>query len=381
MIKKSSLLWPMFLLVSLPLVAAWFAYPQTHIPPGFGIFPPLFVAEPPGFNLLVFILIALLELAVGLFLLFPQWFGFKPVSVPAAAARVKLPVWFWIGLLLTGFFWWLMWARETPFGDLVYYAFTPMWWGFILLLDGIVYSRSNGYSLLASRPKTFVISAVVSVFGWYLFEYLNYFALSNWYYPNSTMPELSHGMIVALFLLAYTTVWPAIFEWYALLNTCPKLASRYSNGPRLVLSGNLLMWLGLLMMVAMVFYPYPLFWAMWVGTLLVVSGTLQRLGIEGPFSELAKGNWGPMILMALSSLLNGFFWEVWNYGSAHPSAVPATNPNYWIYDIPYVNVIHIYAEMPLLGFAGYLPFGIMVWVVFIWAGKLLGFDTRLLKDK
>jgi len=36
--------------------------------------------------------------------------------------------------------------------------------------------------------------------------------------------------------------------------------------------------------------------------------------------------------------------------------------------------------MPLLGYMGYLPFGILVWVVFIWLGALFGFDTGLLKD-
>ena len=36
--------------------------------------------------------------------------------------------------------------------------------------------------------------------------------------------------------------------------------------------------------------------------------------------------------------------------------------------------------MPLLGYFGYLPFGLLVWVMFIWAGKVFGFDTNLLKS-
>ncbi|HEY8034127.1 MAG TPA: hypothetical protein VIF37_00870 [Methylobacter sp.] len=155
------LIWPIILSVVLPLVAAWFAYPETHLPPGFGVFPPLFVADPPGFNLIIFIVLALVEAAVVLFLLFPQWFGFTIPVPPPKPAPAHFPVWFWIGAVLTLFFWWLMWARVTPFGDLVYYAFAPLWWGFILALDGLVYRRSGGYSLLASRPKTLLISAVV----------------------------------------------------------------------------------------------------------------------------------------------------------------------------------------------------------------------------
>lgn len=383
--NKWGLIWPILLVLLLPLAASWFAYPQTHLPPGFGIFPPgpTAVEPPPGFNLTVFVIAALAVLAIILLYLFPQWFGFKPPATDSATAgrTVRYPIWFWIGAVLTLFFWWLMWERETPFGGLVYYAFSPMWWGFILLLDGIVYRRSGGYSLLASRTRTFIISAVVSIGGWCFFEYYNYFALDNWYYPNRDLPALSHGTVVSLFLIAYTTVWPAIFEWYTLLNTFPKLVARYANGPRLALSGNTLLWGGFALIVGMVFFPYPLFWAQWVGSMAVFSGILIRMGIPSPFTGLAEGNWSPIALIALSSFLNGLFWEVWNWGSAHYIAgLPSTNPNYWIYDIPYVNVIHIHAEMPLLGFAGYLPFGIMVWVVFIWAGKLFGFDTRLLKD-
>ncbi len=374
------LVWPIVLSIILPLVAAWFAYPETHLPPGFGVFPPLSVEPPPGFNLVIFIALALVEAVVILFLLFPQWFGFTiPIPAPKPATPVQFPAWFWIGAALMLFFWWLMWTRVTPFGSLVYYAFTPLWWCFILTLDGLVYHRSGGYSLLAARPQTLLISAAVSLFGWFYFEYFDYFALGNWYYPNSTMPELSHAMVVLLYITAYTTVWPVIFEWYTLLNTFPGLVSRYSKGPKIALPGGLLFWGGFLMIFAVVFFPYPLFWVMWIGPLAIFSGQLIRKGIWNPFTGMAEGNWGPALLMALSALFNGFFWELWNWGSAHP-AEPVTNPNYWIYDIPYVNVIHIFAEMPLLGYLGYMPFGILTWAVFIWLGALFGFDTTLLNS-
>ncbi|GBG13237.1 mechanosensitive ion channel protein MscS [Novimethylophilus kurashikiensis] len=373
------MLWPVLALILVPLAMAWLAYP-SHLPPGFGIFPPAFVAAPPGFSLPIFILIALAEAAVAVFLLFPSWFGFKPVTPAPMPQKAKLPVWFWIGAAATLFFWWLMWKRVTPFGDLVYYAFSPLWWGFILTLDGLVYRRAGGKSLLASKPKTLLISAMVSIGGWIFFEYLDYFVLGNWYYPNGHMPELSHAKIVVLFLIAYTTVWPALFEWYNLLNTFPTLVARYANGPKLSLPGNLMLWGGLASVAAMVFLPYPLFWVMWIGPLAVFAGMLISNNLPSPFAALAQGNWSPMLLIALGSLFNGFFWEFWNWCSANPNPLPATNPNYWIYDIPYVNVIHICAEMPLLGFAGYLPFGILVWVLFIWAGEVFGFDSDITLD-
>ena len=64
--------------------------------------------------------------------------------------------------------------------------------GLCFVLDGLTYRYSGGYSLFSSRPKTFLISAIVSVGGWFYFEYFDYFALGNWYYPNTAIPGLSH---------------------------------------------------------------------------------------------------------------------------------------------------------------------------------------------
>jgi hypothetical protein len=364
-------------MIVLPLIASWFAYPVSHLPPGFGVFPPAFVQNPPGFNWLIFIALALIEIAFLVFLIFPQWFGFKSITSLSNTNLKALPIWFWVGLGFTLFCWWLMWSRTTVFGNLVYYAFTPMWWGFIFVLDGLTYRYSNGYSLFASRPKTLLISAIVSVGGWFFFEYFDYFTLGNWYYPNTTIPGLNHASIVTLFLVAYSTVWPALFEWYTLLNAFPSISNRYSQGPKLTLPAKPMLWLSFVLIAAVPFFPYPLFWAMWVAPFVGIAGILMICNIWTPLTSLAQGNWSPTLLIALSSLFNGFFWEVWNYGSAHPS-LPVTNPNYWIYDIPYVNVLHIDAEMPLLGFFGYLPFGLLVWVVFIWSGKVFHFNTNLL---
>ena len=78
----------------------------------------------------------------------------------------------------------------------------------------------------------------------------------------------------------------------------------------------------------------------------------------------------------------GLVWEFWNYGSAHPEN-PVTNVNYWMYNVPYVNIpwIHIPSEMPLLGYFGYMPFGILVWQFYIWAGQLCGFDSDITVSK
>lgn len=377
--SRLTLIATVVVMIILPLIASWFAFPVTHLPPGFGVFPPLFVQDPPGFNLIVFIALSLIEAGIVIFLIFPQWFGFTPVAPTPKPPLNALPFWFWLGLGVTLFFWWLMWTRTTVFGSLVYYSFTPLWWGFIFVLDGLTYRYTGGYSLFASKPKTFITSAIVSVGGWFFFEYFDYFALGNWYYPNTLIPGLSQTTIVCLFFVAYSTVWPAVFEWYTLLNAFPQIVNRYSQGPKLNLPGKPMLYLSFLLFAAVPFWPYPLFWAMWIAPLIGIAGILMMQNVRTPFTAMSNGNWSPTLLIALSSLFNGFFWEVWNFGSAHPT-LPVSNPNYWMYDIPYVNVIHIYAEMPLLGFFGYLPFGVLVWVVFIWAGRVFNFDTSLLTD-
>ncbi|MDG6772845.1 hypothetical protein QCB45_00700 [Thiomicrorhabdus sp. ZW0627] len=327
--SKKGLLLPIVFLTIIPLIASWFAY-ADHLPPGFGVFPPLQITDPPtpGFSIWVFLVLLAVEIFLTIFLLFPQKFGFKPVPAPAPYDRKALPWWFWLGAAVMLVFWYLMWARPEPLMELVYFAFTPLWWGFITVIDGVVYSRSGGYSLMSKKPKLFAITIVVSLFAWYYFEYFDYFALGNWYYPNSVLiPELSHTTVVILFLVAYTTVWPAVFEWYTLLHTFPKLAVKYSDGPKINLPGYPMLIIGLALMAIMVFYPYPFFWALWIGVMLAFAGVLAIMNIPSPISELAKGNWSPMILIALSSLFNGFFWEMWNYGSAHPTD-PISNPNY-----------------------------------------------------
>ena len=54
-----------------------------------------------------------------------------------------------------------------------------------------------------------------------------------------------------------------------------------------------------------------------------------------------------MVSAALAALICGFFWEMWNFYSLAR----------WTYSVPLVHRFQIF-EMPLLGYAGYLPFGL-----------------------
>ena len=60
------------------------------------------------------------------------------------------------------------------------------------------------------------------------------------------------------------------------------------------------------------------------------------------------------LALAFAALICGFFWEFWNYW-----AVPK-----WTYTVPYVGFFKIF-EMPLLGYLGYLPFGLELYAFVI----------------
>jgi hypothetical protein len=94
-------------------------------------------------------------------------------------------------------------------------------------------------------------------------------------------------------------------------------------------------------------WPEQLFAMLWLAPLLVLAGLQKLVTGESLFSPLARGDWRPVLLPALAALVCGFFWEMWNWGSAAQ----------WHYSVPYVQGLSIF-EMPLLGYAGYLPFGV-----------------------
>ncbi|HID02221.1 MAG TPA: hypothetical protein EYP18_03270 [Desulfobacterales bacterium] len=74
--------------------------------------------------------------------------------------------------------------------------------------------------------------------------------------------------------------------------------------------------------------------------------------METIFTPLKQGNWSRIVLLAIAAVICGFFWEMWNSFSYAK----------WIYSIPYVQKYHIF-EMPILGYAGYLSFGLECGVI------------------
>src|SRR6266436_6674349 len=105
--------------------------------------------------------------------------------------------------------------------QLVGHWFTPIvWTGYILLVDASVY-RFSGRSLLTTDRLEFVIIVVVSIGGWWLFEFYNAprFWKSDlelwWHYhnlePNPFLRRVGYDW-------AFATISPALFETAELFN-------------------------------------------------------------------------------------------------------------------------------------------------------------------
>ncbi|MCP4154189.1 MAG: small-conductance mechanosensitive channel [bacterium] len=379
--KKMMLIISLALVIILPFLGGFIRW--KGLPPGFGLIPPVKVVEKPGFSWIYFIILAIISAILLAIMVFPKWFGFKYDSKRApkldhGGLKAYFPKWFWWGLFFCLLGWIVQWAKFEWMGFFKYLGFIPQWWGFIFVVDGWVYKRNYGDSIVSREPWMMGAVGLVSVVGWGLFEYLNYFIMENWYYPYSDM--LTAGQFVILCIFSFSVVRPIIFEFYTLLDSFECISKRYANGPRLKLSPNGTLWMfiaGLLLTFGFGLYPYILFWAVWVGPMLLLTSMIAMLGFWTPFEPIARGNWNTLILISMAALLNGFFYEIWNFGSQFIRPEVMANPNYWKYDVPYVSRFFMFSEMPLLGYFGYLPFGVLNWIWWILSADLFGMSPDL----
>lgn len=374
-------------IVFLPYLGAWVYYDEGNFPVDYFSYPPLSAPPKDDFNLLIFIGVSIAFLATLLLYLFPPLFGFKKVEVPVQTTRekIRLPVWFWVGLLIWGVTMIVLWGKFQEPKLLLNWSFIPLAWGFTLMLDGWVYVRANRRSLVSRSPNELVGIGVAATAGWMLFEYLNFFVDENWYYPCGGLIPDDEFTVYAI--IGSSGLMPAVFELYNLMNTYPSFRHRYDRGPKLTLSKSvrtIILVLALAGMFCVGFFPDGMFGVLWISPLLIISVVLENLGIWTPFTPVKDGNWSPLLKYALTYVIYGFLLEFWNYYnsihvSADPSDIIAYTPAHWVYSLPFVNVLHVF-EMPLLGFLGYVPFGIYCASYWISFAFLLNIPTQFAQD-
>lgn len=266
----------------------------------------------------------------------------------AAAPRGKFPAWGWMALIWTGAWWALAWTRLPWFKPLQHYTFFPLWLGFIISANAAI-QRRTGSCLMRRAPARWLALFGASAACWWTFEWLNRL-VRNWHYLNAEnfgpLAYFAHATV------CFSTVLPAVAAVAEGLGTGPGWRAHASHGPAwpwLTRRSTALALLvgGCAALVATGACPNWFYPALWVSPLaLALAAPVVKRG-SGLARELAAGDWQRAGTWMIAAVICGFFWELWNWRSVAK----------WIYTVPGVDRWHLF-EMPALGYAGYLPFGL-----------------------
>ncbi|MBP2669108.1 MAG: conserved rane protein of unknown function [Deltaproteobacteria bacterium] len=274
--------------------------------------------------------------------------NFRPEGEPRKALR-PFPRWGWAGLAAMAFSWLLAWTRLPWMEALQAHTFTPLWLSHIVVVNALSFRRT-GECLLLSRTRRFLLLFPASAAFWWCFEYLNRF-VGNWYYLEP--PGFGAGEYFLFATLPFATVLPAVLSTRELLLSFPRVDGAFCGWrplspahPRAGAAAALLLSCAGLLAVGVV--PDVVFPLVWVAPPAILVALPALRGEVHALSGISAGDWRPFAASSLAALACGFFWEMWNFGSLAK----------WVYAIPYVDALHVF-EMPLPGYAGYLPFGVL----------------------
>ncbi len=262
--------------------------------------------------------------------------------------KTRFPPHGWIGLTLAVVFWAINWNWS---GSRTHWAFFPMWLGYCLLIDGLVFART-GISLLTRNWRNYISLFLLSAPVWWLFEALN-LRTQNWTYLGlEGFTSLQYAFWTTL---SFTTVIPAVFgsaEFFASFNFVQQLGRGLIIRPdkRTTLSFFVAGWV---MLALMLLWPSVFFPFVWLSPYCIFEPLNVWMKNRSLAEWTKNGDWRPVISLWLGVLLTAFFWEMWNYYS-YPK---------WVYHVPWGNWLHVF-EMPLLGYGGYLPFALELYAIY-----------------
>ena len=303
----------------------------------------------PGFCLLSILIVA----ATG-----PVIFRIITARAPLSRPAGRFPWWGWCALISGTLTWVLAWTRFPWFTPFQPFTFTPLWLSYIVVMNALAYRRS-GRSPLTHHTLPFLALFPISALFWWFFEYLNRF-VQNWHYLG--IGELSPGTYIVRAMLPFATVLPAFVATRAWLASYPGFQTGLVDWrptpvrhPRRLAATCLVV--AAFSLAGIGIWPDQLFPVIWISPLIIIASLRALLGEPTLLNDPGHGDWRRVILAATAALVCGFFWEMWNLYSLQK----------WIYTVPYVDRFHLF-EMPILGYAGYLPFGIECALVTAWVG-------------
>lgn len=289
---------------------------------------------------------------------------------------MRLPVHTWVGLALLAISEGAMLAELEPFWT----WHTPFaWTGYILLLDGIVYTL-RGSSWLTTNRSEFVFLAIVSIPLWVVFEGYN-LLIRNWYYIN--LPE---NLFVRYFgyAWAFATISPGIFQTAELVSVVRNPRTRFArSGPharsKLVAGSPVsigqghfsradraMIAIGAAMLLLPIVWPSPYLAApVFLGFIFLLDPLNARAGDESLFRDWRSGNHNRVINLLLAGFICGGLWEFWNFWARAK----------WIYTVPILGDIKIF-EMPVLGYFGFPPFALECFTMYVFVRRMVWRGSR-----
>ena len=238
--------------------------------------------------------------------------------------------------------------------------FTPIaWTAEILIVDAAVLAVS-GRSRMHDEPGRFLLTALLSIPLWLIFEAYN-LRLQNWTYVG--LPESEAAALLG-YGWSFATITPGIFEAADLVEAFgwfkrarPVKFSRTAQAVMIVIGAACLV-VPLAIPVRVGAYLFGLVWA---GFVLLLDPINYRLGLASLLGDLAEGRRGRLYSLLASGWICGWLWESWNYWAAAK----------WHYTFPIFQNMKIF-EMPVPGYLGFLPFALecfTMWVTAEWVVK------------
>ncbi len=238
--------------------------------------------------------------------------------------------------------------------------FTPIvWTGYLLFMDALV-ARLTGRSYLTTARGELVLVAIVSIAGWWLFEWYN--APRFWRGGDDAVGLWwqYHGLEPNLFLRrlgydwAFATIFPALFLTAAALRATVFARGRVRpwTPPRWLLTTAVV--IGVLAVAAPIIvvsrWLVPL---VWLGWLLLLEPVNYRRGRPSWLRDLTSGDASRLLALLTSGFVCGVLWEFWNYWAATK----------WTYTVPYLGDVKVF-EMPILGYLGFPPFALECYAMY-----------------
>lgn len=289
----------------------------------------------------------------------------RQIKIELSPTR-PFPWWGWLGVITGTVAWTLAWTRFPWFARFQPHTFTPLWLSFILVINALCH-RQTGRCMMRHRTGFFLLLFPVSAGFWWFFEYLNRF-VQNWSY---TGVHYSARAYFCYATISYSTVLPAVLSVQELIQNVSWVRGGWNDFKPFGCSHPKISALAVLMisgagLAGIGVWPDYLFSLLWVSPLIIIVSLQVLMGEGHVLSDMTQGNWRLIISSAAAALFCGVFWEMWNYYSLAR----------WEYCIPFVDRFRIF-EMPILGYAGYLPFGLECAVIGQLLERAMQYDNPL----